>query len=43
MDTWMWIVVVAVALLVIFALSKRSMERDNRPMTRDEIERERGA
>ena len=39
----MWIVIVAIALLVIFALSKRSMERDNRPMTRDEIERERGA
>ena len=35
MDTWMWIVIVAIALLVVFALSKRSMDRHNRPMTRD--------
>jgi uncharacterized membrane protein len=39
----MWIVIVVVALLVIFALGKRSMERQNRPNSRDEIERERDA
>jgi hypothetical protein len=39
----MWILIVAVALTVIFAMSKRSMEKANRPMSRDEIERERRA
>lgn len=43
MEIWMWVLIVAVALLVIFAVSKRSMEKDNRPMHRDEIERERRA
>jgi hypothetical protein len=42
MEIWMWILIVVVALLAIFAVGKRSMEHQNRPMSQEEIERERG-
>ncbi len=42
MEIWMWVLLVVITLLAMHAVGERAMEKQHRPMSRDEIEGERG-
>ena len=41
MEIWMWVLLVVITLLAMHAVGEGAMEKQHRPMSRDEIEGER--